>query len=131
MNINQINALRKVASARENAYALEKQAGISDIASKAWGKAKTAGKFLKNSGKSVYDVAKKDGMRKALEQAGTHAKEFGGLATKNWKALGPGAQAGIAAAAGAAAATGLSRLAGSGKDEDQNQPQARGGYRYR
>lgn len=117
MNINQINALRKVASAYEEAYWLEKEAAFNAAALK--GAFNTAKGAITGAAKRTGAAFKHGGMQGGLKSLKRQGMQAGKAIAGKWNGLSRGAQAGITAAGGALAGAGLAGLAGRGGDEEQ------------
>ena len=118
MNINQINALRKIASAYETAYILEKEAAFNPAAIK--NAITGAGKAIGGAAKRTTTAFKNGGLKGGMTSLKRQGAKAGKAVANQWNKLSPGAQAGVAAGAGALGGIALSRAAGTG-DEDQMQ----------
>lgn len=128
MNINQINALRKVASAREEACRLEKEAAVNAAALK--GAFNTAKGAITGAAKRTGDAFKHGGVQGGLKSLKRQGTQAGKAVAGKWNGLSRGAQAGLTAAGGALAGAGIYSLANQGEADEESQTPNQG-YRYR
>lgn len=130
MNINQINALRKVASAREEASKLEKEAALNAQAIKAG--LNSAKNAVAGAAKRTTAAFKHGGMKGGIASLKLQGAQAGKALANGWNKLDNKTKAGIALGGGALAGAAINGIARDSHDEDEAAPQAGNrGYRHR
>lgn len=138
MNINQIAALRKVASAYENAYAyeygLDKEASLKSrlLSGVVKGKsaAKTAGTAMANAFNRTKTAFTKGGFKGGMTSLKRQGQQAGKAIQRGWNSLDGKTKAGVIGGVGALGGITAGRMMGS-KEEDAEQQTPVRGYRYR
>lgn len=138
MNINQLSALRKVASAYENIYAyeygLDKEASLKRqlLRGVVKGKnaAKTAGTAVSNAFNRTKTAFNKGGFSGGMTSLKRQGQQAGKAIQNGWNSLDGKTKAGVIAGAGALGGVAIGRMMGSGEEDAEQQPPVRG-YRYR